>query len=94
MDLAISIHRIRKGYQVLVIQGYFKGFKAKVCEISHSVRNCLSVNLVLSPEVAPPLDFTCYAKFSHSHVKMLVVGFLPLVFFLAPLIGLETYCQA
>ena len=52
-----------------------------VCEISHSVRNCLSVNLALSPEAAPPLDFACYAK-------MLVVGFLPLVFFLASLVGL------
>ena len=29
MDLAISIHRIRKTYQVLAIQGVFKGFKAK-----------------------------------------------------------------
>ena len=29
MDLAISIHRIQKAYQVLAIQGDFKGFKAK-----------------------------------------------------------------
>ena len=48
----------------------------------------------LSPTVAPPLDFTCYAKFSHRHAKLLHVGFLPLVFFLASLIGLAIYCQA
>ena len=51
--------------------------------VSQGVRNCSS----LSPTVAPPLDFTCYAKLLH-------VGFLPLVFFLASLIGLATYCQA
>ena len=58
--------------------------------VSHGVRNCLS----LSPVAAPSLSFTCYAKFSHSLAKILVVGFLPLVFFLASLIGLATYCQA
>ena len=52
-------------------------------EISHSVRNCPSLN----PAVAHPLDFACYAKLLH-------VGFLPLVFFGSSLIGLETYCQA
>ena len=31
---------------------------------------------------------------SHRHAKLLHVGFLPLVFFLASLIGLATYCQA
>ena len=69
-----------------------------VCEIhfwlhlmvSQGVQNCPSLSRV----VAPPLDFTSYAKFSHSHAKMLVVGFLPLVFFLASLIGLATYYQA
>ena len=61
-----------------------------VCKISHSVRNCLS----LSPTTTSPFDFACYVKFSHSYAKMLVVGFLPLVFFLASLIGLATYCQA
>ena len=38
--------------------------------------------------------FACYTKFSHRHAKLLHVGFLPLVFFLASLIGLATYCQA
>ena len=55
----------------------------RVCKISHSVRNCPSLSLV----TPPPLDFACYAKLLH-------VGFLPLVFFLASLIGLATYCQA
>ena len=65
-----------------------------VCEIlwlplvvSQGVRNCLSLSPTLNPTATPPLDFACYAK-------MLVVGFLPLVFFLASLIGLATYCQA
>ena len=58
--------------------------------VSQGVRNCPSLSRV----AAPPLDFTCYAKFSHSHAKMLHVGFLPLVFFHASLIGLATYCQA
>ena len=40
------------------------------------------------------LIFVCYAKFYHSYAKMLVAEFLPLVFFLASLIGLATYCQA
>ena len=31
---------------------------------------------------------------SHKHAKLLHVGFLPLVFFLASLIGFATYCQA
>ena len=31
---------------------------------------------------------------SHSHAEMLIVGFISLVFFLASLIGLATYCQA
>ena len=31
---------------------------------------------------------------SHSHAKMLVVGLFPLVFFLASLTSLTTYCQA
>ena len=40
-------------------------------------------------------SYSCSSsKFSYSHAKMLVVGFLPLVFFLASLIGLATYCQA
>ena len=64
-----------------------------VYEISHSVRNSLSLNLALCPTAAP-LDFACYAKFSHRHAKLLHVGFLPLVFFLASLIGLATYFQA
>ena len=34
------------------------------------------------------LWFRMVCKISHSHAKMLVVGFLPLVFFLASLIGL------
>ena len=55
----------------------------RVCEISHSVQNCPS----LSPTAPSPLDFACYAKLLH-------VGFLPLVFFLASLIGLKTYYQA
>ena len=70
-----------------------------VCEIiwlplvaSHGVQNCFSLNPALSLAAAPP-DFACYAKFSHSHVNMLVVGFLSLVFFLASLIGLATYFQ-
>ena len=58
--------------------------------VSQGVRNCLS----LSPVAAPPLNFSCYTKFSHKHAKLLHVGFLPLVFFLASLIGLATYCQA
>ena len=53
-------------------------------KISHDVQNCLS----LSPAIVHLLDFACYAKFSHSHEKMLVVGFLPLVFFLTSLIDL------
>ena len=61
----------------------------RVCEISHSMQNCPS----LSPTTAPPLDFACYAKFSHRHAKLLHVGFIPLVFFLASLIDLVTYCQ-
>ena len=61
-----------------------------VCKISHSVRNWP----LLSPAAITPLDFTCYVKFLHSHAKLLHVGFLPLVFFLASLIGLATYCQA
>ena len=56
----------------------------KVYEISHSVRNFPSLN----PTTAPPLDFSCFVKFSHKHAKLLHVGFLPLVFFLASLIGL------
>ena len=58
----------------------------KPCEISHGVRNLFLLHLMvshsvqnfpsLSPIVAPPLDFACYAKLLH-------VGFLPLVFFLA-----------
>ena len=69
----------------------------KPCEISHGVRNLFLLHLMvshsvqnfpsLSPIVAPPLDFACYAKLLH-------VGFLRLVFFLASLIGLATYCQA
>ena len=55
----------------------------RVCEISHSMQNCPS----LSPTTAPPLDFASYAKLLH-------VGFLSLVFFLASLIGLATYYQA
>ena len=51
--------------------------------VSQGVRNCPS----LSSAAHSPLDFTCYAKLLH-------VGFLPLVFFLASLIGLATYCQA
>ena len=62
----------------------------RVCEILYNVSNCLSLSLA----TAPPLNFACYAKFSYSHAKMLHVGFLPLVFFLASLIGLATYCQA
>ena len=62
----------------------------RMYEISHNVRNCPS----LSPTAAPPLDFACYAKFLHRHAKLLHIGFLPLVFFLASLIGLATYCQA
>ena len=58
--------------------------------VSQGVQNCPS----LSPAVAPPLDFACYTKFSHRHAKLLHVGFLPLVFFPASLIGLETYFQA
>ena len=54
-----------------------------VCE------NGLSLSPALSPAATLPLDFACYAKFSHSHAKMLVIGFLPLVFFLVSLIGLE-----
>ena len=65
-----------------------------VCKILHSVRNCLSLSPALNLAAIPPLDFSCYAKFSHSHAKMLVVGLLPLVFFLASLIGLTTYFQA
>ena len=69
-----------------------------VCEIhvllhlvvSQGVQNCLA----LSPVAAPPLNFSCYTKFSHKHAKLLHVGFLPLVFFLASLIGLATYSQA
>ena len=62
--------------------------------VSHGVRNCLSLSPTFNPATTSPLDFACYAKFSHSHAKMLVVGFLPLVFFLVSLIGLTTYCQA
>ena len=62
----------------------------RMYEISHNVRNCPS----LSPTAAPPLDFACYAKFLHRHAKLLHIGFLPLTFFLASLIGLATYCQA
>ena len=67
--------------------GCFLWFRM-VCEISYSVRNCLSLSPALSPAAVFPLDFACYAKFSHSHAKMLVIGFLPLVFFLVSLIGL------
>ena len=35
MDLAISIHRIRKAYKVLAIQGDLKGFKAKPWNTNH-----------------------------------------------------------
>ena len=35
MDLAISIHGIRKAYQVLTIQVDFKGFKAKPLNKDH-----------------------------------------------------------
>ena len=38
--------------------------------------------------------FRMVCKILHNHAKMLVVGFLPLVFFLASLIGLAIYCQA
>ena len=58
--------------------------------VLQGLRNCPS----LSPAATPPLDFACYAKFSHRHAKLLHVGFLPLVFFLASLIGLATYFQA
>ena len=40
------------------------------------------------------LWFHMVCEILHSHEKMLVVGFLPLVFFLASMIGLVTYCQA
>ena len=66
----------------------------RVCKILHSVRNCLSLSPALNLAAIPPLDFSCYAKFSHSHAKMLHVRFLPLLFFLASLIGLATCCQA
>ena len=72
-----------------------------VCEIlwlplvvSHGVRNYLSLSPTLSPAATPPFGLACYVKFLHSHAKMLVVGFLLLVFFFASLIGLATYCQA
>ena len=70
--------------KIVIYTGRFR----RPCEISHLVvsqgmRNCPSLN----PAAAPPLDFSCYAKLLH-------VGFLPLVFFLASLIGLATYCQA
>ena len=53
--------------------------------VSQGVRNCPS----LSPIVAPPLDFACYAKFSHRHAKLNILDFFP-----TSLIGLATYCQA
>ena len=53
-------------------------------KISHSVWNCLSLSPALSPAAAPPLDFSCYAKFSHSHAKnagcwISSFGFLPCI---------------
>ena len=36
-------------------------------KISHTMRNSLSLSPAFSLGVAPPLDFTCYVKFSHSH---------------------------
>ena len=62
----------------------------RVCEISHNVGNCPSLSLA----TAFPLDFSCYAKFSHKHAKLLHIGFLPLVFFLASLTDLTTYYHA
>ena len=62
----------------------------RVCEILHSVQNCT----LLNPAAVLPLDFAWYAKFSLRHAKLLHVGFLSLVFFLASLIGLATYYQA
>ena len=61
----------------------------RVCEILHSVWNCPS----LSPAALPPLDFACFAKFSHRHAKLLHVGFLPLVFFLAPSLAKAMKCS-
>ena len=65
-----------------------------VCEIlwllivvSHGVRNFFHSVLLSILQLLLLL-------ISHSHAKMLVVGFLPLGFFLAFLIGLATYCQA
>ena len=54
---------------------------------------CTVFEIVLH-SICSKLSFTCYAKFSHRHAKLLHVGFLPLVFFLASLIVLATYCQA
>ena len=79
-------------------------------KISHGVQNslasscgfagCAKFRIVceicpsLSPIAAPPLNFRMLCEIFAYHAKMLVVGFLPLVFFLASLIGLATYCQA
>ena len=40
------------------------------------------------------LWFCMVCEISHNHAKMLAIGLLPLVFFLASLIGVATYCQA
>ena len=65
-------------------------------KISHTMRNSLAASCgfvgcakfhtmceicpSLSPAAAPPLDFACYAKFSHRHAKLLHVGFFFLWF--------------
>ena len=54
-------------------------------KISHTMRN-----LAWCAKSFDYLKWFCMVcEISHNHAKMLVVGFLPLVFFLAYLIGLE-----
>ena len=66
-------------------------------KISHGVRNSLAASCGFAwceKSFCCLKWFRMVCKISHNHVKMLLVGFLPLVFFLASLIGLATYCQA
>ena len=58
MDLVISIHRIRKAYQVLAIQGDFKGFKAKPLMVNNYCH--------LKQGQLPPLNSGPSPNFHHS----------------------------
>ena len=86
-NLTESVHRkISHGVRNSLATSY--GFAG--CTKFHTVcKICPSLN-----PAATPLNFCMLCENFAYHAKMLVVGFLPLIFFLASMIGLATYCQA